>query len=199
MKIIGLTGGIGSGKSTVASIMHGFGAYIIDADEVARDVVSKGSRVLDKIVMHFGKEILNDDGGLNRRKLAEVVFNDRQKVVLLNQLTHKEVYKRIREQLKELKDKQYKDLIVLDVPIPSMEFKDMCDEIWVVDAPQDVRVERIIERSGFSREDILKRMSSQISSDDYLRIADRVINNADSLEALRDRVHELIICTQKNY
>lgn len=193
MNIIGITGGIGSGKSTVARILRVLGAKVIDADKIAREVTAKGQPALDEIVEYFGKDILNEDGELDRKKLGKIVFEDKEKLKVLNSITHKYVIERIINELERLKEENA-NIIVLDVPLPVEHgFLDVVDEVWLVTANKDTRIKRIMERSGLTYEEVIKRMEAQKSDEEYLKIADEVIYNDGSMEELESTVAKLYI------
>lgn len=184
MKIIGITGGIGSGKSTVANILQNFGAKVIDADRISREVTEKGQPALKEIVDYFGEEVLNKDGDLDRKKLGEIVFKDNEKLKILNDITHKYIIERIRQHLDKFKAENVR-VVVLDVPLPVKHgFLDIVDEVWVVVAKKETRVKRIIERNGFSYKEAISRINAQQSDEDYLKIADEVIQNDGTTEDL---------------
>ncbi len=184
MKIIGITGGIGSGKSTVANILQNFGAKVIDADRISREVTEKGQPALKEIVDYFGEEVLNKDGDLDRKKLGEIVFKDDEKLKILNDITHKYIIERIRQYLDKCKAENVR-VVVLDVPLPVKHgFLDIVDEVWVVVAKKETRVKRIIERNGFSYKEAISRINAQQSDEDYLKIADEVIQNDGTTEDL---------------
>ncbi len=192
MKVIGVTGGIGTGKSTVAEKLKRHGAYVIDADKIAKRVIGKGQKTLDLLVDYFGTGILNDIGEIDRKRLADIVFQDAKKLSVLNEIVHQEVHRQIREEIEELRNSQYNGIIVLDVPIPTNDFKQLSDEIWVVDSDLDKRLERVKKRSGFSREEVIRRINAQITREEYLSIADKVIINNESEKKLEDVVLSLI-------
>jgi len=193
LNIIGITGGIGSGKSTVARILRVLGAKVIDADKIAREVTAKGQPALDEIVEYFGKDILNEDGELDRKKLGKIVFEDKEKLKVLNSITHKYVIERIINELERLKEENA-NIIVLDVPLPVEHgFLDVVDEVWLVTANKDTRIKRIMERSGLTYEEVIKRMEAQKSDEEYLKIADEVIYNDGSMEELESTVAKLYI------
>ncbi|HHV97237.1 MAG TPA: dephospho-CoA kinase [Clostridiaceae bacterium] len=194
MKIIGVTGGIGSGKSTVARILRDLGAKIIDADKIAREVTAKGEPALAELVDYFGQEILDKDGELNRKYLANIVFNDKKKLEKLNEITHKYIIKKIINKVNKLKEEGKHDLIVLDVPIPVEHgFLDIAEEVWVVKSDKETRIRRIMERSKISYEEALKRIEAQISDDEYFKIATLIIENNGTLEELENTVAKLYI------
>ena len=194
MYVIGVTGGIGAGKSMVSRILVDLGAKVVDADKIARDIVKPGEPALMELVNEFGKEILTGQGELDRQKLSQMVFGDNEKLEKLNKITHKYIVERIINLVeKEKRDKRF-DIIVLDVPIPVKKgFLDIADEIWVVTADKETRIERIIKRSGFTREEAEKRIASLPGDEEYLEIADEVIENNSSLEELEKKVAKLYV------
>lgn len=199
MTVIGVTGGIGSGKSTVSRILCDLGAKIVDADRIAREVVRKGENALLEIVDYFGAGILNADSDLDRKRLAAEVFDNPEKLKVLNDITHKYVAERIIELVELLKNKYGAELIVVDVPIPVEHgFVDVVDAIWVVTADMELRASRVMERSGLSYEDVVKRMRMQMSDDEYARIADELIINNSTFEELEEEVARLYIKLQNN-
>ncbi len=186
--ILGVTGGIGSGKSTVSSILKELGAVVIDADVISREVVEPGKRALEELTLEFGKDILDDWGQLKRKELAAQVFNDENKLRILNSIVHKYVAQKIKENVEEQLLKQTK-VIVIDAPIPIKNgFLDLCDEVWTVFALREIRVERIMKRNGMTYEEAVSRIESQIPDKEYLSIANKVINNNDDVTILRQDV-----------
>lgn len=186
--ILGVTGGIGSGKSTVSSILKELGAVVIDADVISREVVEPGKMALDELTQEFGKDILDDCGQLNRKELAARVFNDANKLRILNSIVHKYVVQKIQQNVEEQLLKQTK-IIVIDAPIPIKNgFLDLCDEVWTVFAQMEIRVERIMKRNGMTYQEAVLRIKSQISDEEYLSIANKVINNDDDVTTLRQEV-----------
>lgn len=192
MRIIGVTGGIGSGKSTVSEILARLGAKIIDADIIAREIVRKGEPALDEIVNFFGTGILKEDGELDRKKLGDIVFKNNQKLSVLNKITHMYITEHINKAIDEFqKNKQY-DTLVVDAAIPFEHgFMDVVDEIWVVSAKKEVRAARIMRRNGFSYEEALDRINSQKSESEYLGIADKILENNGDASHLEAIVREL--------
>lgn len=194
MKIIGVTGGIGSGKSTVTRILADLGAKVIDADRIAREVVRKGQPALDELVGVFGPSILDENGELDRKKLAGIVFNDRIRLEELNRITHKHVTDKIVKAVDKFEREGNAETLVLDVPIPVKEgFRDLANEIWTVTADKETRIKRVMERSGASREEVLERINSQAREENYTGIADVVIENNGSIEDLEKSVVKLYV------
>jgi dephospho-CoA kinase len=199
LKIIGVTGGIGSGKSTVSRILRDLGAKIVSADKIARDIVHKGEKALLEIVEHFGDEILTSNGELDRKKLGTIVFGNNEKLEVLNSITHKYIAEKIVNIVEQFKMDNKSGIMVIDAPIPVEHgFIDIVDQVWVVTADIDVRVKRIIERDGITREEALSRINSQKKESEYLDIADEVLVNNGEIEELEKEVARLFIKAQKS-
>jgi dephospho-CoA kinase len=185
-----LTGGIASGKSTVARGLVTRGAILVDADQIARDVVEPGTPAWSKIVEHFGQQILLGDRRIDRPTLAQIVFNDRSKLAVLNEITHPEVMRRIADRLEELKETDH--VVIVDVPLlTEVGARDMFDMIVVVNAKQDAQIERMRAMRGMDDEDARARIASQAGADDRAAIADWVIENDGSLEQLEHEIDRL--------
>jgi dephospho-CoA kinase len=188
MIVIGLTGGIGSGKSTVSDILKEQGIPVVDGDLIAREVVEPHRPAYDEIVRVFGAEILQQDGTLNRKRIGEIVFSDPEKLSILNRITHKEIYRVILERLESLKEAGT-PLVFLDVALLfETGFNQLTDWVWVVDAPDSVRVERIQKRDGLKEEEILKRIQSQMSRELRNKKGDLVLDNSKSREELKAQI-----------
>lgn len=199
MRIIGVTGGIGSGKSTVSRILEDLGAVVIDADKIAREVMAPGEDAYNEIVKFFGNEYIGQNGQIDRKKLAAMVFGNPEKLELLNNITHKHIIKRILEIIEAKAREGYNGVIVIDAPIPVEHgFLDTVDEVWVVDADRDVRIKRIMERSNMSYEEAVSRINSQIPRSDYLSIANEIIENNGSVEELEQKVVKLYFSKNEN-
>jgi dephospho-CoA kinase len=184
---IGLTGGIGAGKSTVARLFAERGAIVVDADALAREVVAPGTPGLREVVESFGDGVLRPDGSLDREALGRIVFNDPDKRKTLESITHP----RIGERTKELFDSAGEDdVVVHDVPLlVELGMAPLYDAVVVVEAPDDVRLERL-EGRGLPREQARERIRSQADPDQRRAVATVVIDNAGDEEALRRRVDE---------
>ena len=194
LKIIGVTGGIGSGKSTVSRALRDLGAAVVDADVIARSVTSSSGKAYDELVDYFGKGIVGDSGEIDRSKLAQIVFTDKVKLDKLNDITHKYVAQKLYDTVETLKNTGKWDVVVIDAPIPVEKgFLDLVDEIWVVTAERETRIKRVMERSGFTYEEICSRIDSQLRDDEYLKIADEVLNNNECIEELEQAVVKLFL------
>lgn len=188
-EVLGLTGGSGSGKSTAAVILREQGAYIIDTDKIAREIVCPGEPAYKKIVSKFGADVLNEDGTLNRKHLAEIVFTDKEKLQMLNEITHSEIFKIVRKRTAEHKG----ELVVIDAPLlfDCPEILELCDKTIVVAAEKDVRIKRIVARDKISRELAEKRLASQKPQEHLVKMADIVWENNGNIEDLRRVVVEI--------
>ncbi|MBZ4645795.1 MAG: coaE [Clostridia bacterium] len=193
MKIIGLTGGTGSGKSTVAGIARQLGAKVIDADIVAREVVKKGQTALEEIVRYFGTEVLLESGELDRKKLGRIVFADKEKLRLLNQITHKYIIHNIKEEIKIEMRKNTYNIIIIDAAILiESGLYEICDAVWVVVANKEERIRRIMERDQLSLTEAQNRINSQMAESEMKKYASAVINNDNDIESVRFQVTQLI-------
>lgn len=185
MRRIGLTGGIGSGKSTVAGMLEDLGAHVIDADALAREVVAPGTAGLAELVAQFGTGILAADGSLDRAALGAVVFADPAARERLNAITHPRIGARTAELVAALPDDA---VLVHDVPLlAELGMQDAYDLVVVVDAPDDIRVARLMQR-GLDERDARARIAAQASRDQRLAIADVVLDNSGSLADLKAQV-----------
>lgn len=193
MLVIGVTGGTGTGKSTLSSILASHGAEIIDADKIAKEIMKKGKEAYTDVVNAFGKDILDLNGEIDRKKLASIVFNDNAKLELLNSLTHKYVIRDMLNRLNRIRNAGETDICVLDVPIPVEHgFLDTADEIWVVTASMETRVKRIMSRDNMTREEAEQRIAAQMSQEDYIKLADIVLENDGSMYDLEKKVDEYL-------
>lgn len=185
MRRIGLTGGIGSGKSTVCAILAELGADVIDADALAREVVAPGSDGLAAVVEAFGPDVLAPDGSLDRAALAGRVFSDEDARRTLNGITHPRIAERTRHLIAQL---PHDAVLVHDVPLlVELGMQGAYDLVVVVDAPDEVRVARLVER-GLGEQDARARIAAQASREQRLAAADVVIDNSGTLEHLRAQV-----------
>ena len=186
---VGLTGSIGTGKSTVASIFKELGAYVIDADEVVHKLL-KRKDIKEKIRKEFG-DVFTPEGEIDRKKLASIVFNNPEKKKKLEQILHPEVFKEIEKFFKQVEEKDPNAVAIADVPlmIETGSYKNYYPVI-VVYAPREVQLERLIKR-GMDKEDALRRIKSQMPIEEKVKYADIVIDNTGSLQDLRKKVEEV--------
>ncbi len=193
MKIIGLTGGIGSGKSTVAKIFSELGANVIDADEVAREIVEPGEITWKRIVSEFGKEMLNDDQTLNRGLLAKVVFEDQDKRAKLNSIMHPKIQEEILSRIDKYRSDNEARTVIVEAAL-LVERKGLLklfDKLIVVLVDEKSRISRIKKRDDLSSEEILSRIRSQISDDQKAKLADFVVDNTGSIERTELQVKKI--------
>lgn len=187
--IIGLTGGIASGKSTVSAMFMKLDIPVIDADKIAREIVEPGEQAYLEIVQVFGEGILNDDHTLNRKKLGSIVFSDEEKRNQLNQMLHPMIRSEMDEQ-KETYINAGKKCIVLDIPLLfENELKDIVDQTIVAYVDEEVQLERLMARNHFIKEEAERRIKSQLSLSDKVKLADAVIdNNGSKIETNRQLI-----------
>jgi len=191
MLAVGLTGGIGSGKSAVADLLVERGAVLVDADQVARDVVAPGGPAYQPLVDHFGTGILASDGTIDRKALAAVAFADEETRLQLNAITHPAIGLAMIEARDALADTD--EIVVLAIPLLTAAHRDTVGlhEVVVVDCPTDVALERLIAQRGFDRADAEARIRSQISRQERLHEADYVLDNSGDRAALEVEVDKL--------
>jgi dephospho-CoA kinase len=189
MILVGLTGGIGSGKSTVSTMLAARGAEIIDADAITRQVQQPGSTVVAAIAERFGNEVLGDDGGLVRAKLAEIVFSDPTALRDLNAIVHPSVGAEMNRRVRELASGD--KIVVLDIPLLTENPRAGLQGKIVVDVPVDVQVERLVHYRGFSESDARARIAQQASREDRLKDADFVVDNSGAVEDLDPQIDKL--------
>ena len=177
MIVIGVTGGIGSGKTAVTDLMAARGATVIDADLIAREIVEPGEPAFHEIVETFGSGILNSEGSIDRAALASVVFSDEEKRSALNTITHPRINARMKEDI--ARSRSQEGICLVAIPLLGPEHRDRLtlDAVLVVDCPTECAVERLIAFRGFQREDALARVASQLSREERLAFADYVISN----------------------
>ena len=185
-RILGLTGGIACGKSTISAYLKEFGLPVIDADECSRAVVEKGSIGLEKLTGIFGNKILENDGTLNRKALGQIVFSDSEQLSLLNSVMEP----LIREEIsRRLNQENNADLVVLDAPLLIEQHYDkICDFIMTIDVPKKIQLERLIERDKLSEDEAKSRIESQLSSRERYGFADVVIDSSGTVEQTRKQV-----------
>ncbi|MGD9055072.1 MAG: dephospho-CoA kinase [Desulfobacterales bacterium] len=186
MQLIGLTGGIATGKSTVSAMLKKAGAIIIDADRIARDVIKKGLPAYREIVAQFGTEVLLPDGEINRNMLSDIIFNDHQKKQLLNSIVHPYVNEEVNRQIIQIQKTHPNAVIVLDIPLLiEAGMHDDLSEIIVVYTPQDIQIQRLMQRDRISEADALARVQSQMSIEEKKQQATLVIDNSGTIENTR--------------
>lgn len=196
MKVIGVIGGIGTGKSTISNILKAEGGYIISSDEVSHRILEPDGAAYDEVLSEFGT--------IERAELAAIVFADRAALERLNRITHKHIAKAIKDEMEAVLATDESEFIVLEVPLPVKEgFLDMADVVWAVTADEPTRIKRLCEQRGFAEADARARIANQPPESVYAALADAVIDNSaefspDSVGAgdescsLRQQVLELL-------
>lgn len=178
MFLVGLTGGIGSGKSTVAAALAARGAAVVDADAISREIMEPGGLAFGPVVERFGPGILNGDGSVNRPAVASLVFGDPEALAALNAITHPLIGQVMAERMAEGAERSR--IVVLDIPLLNIATKDRFtfSAVVVVDAPEEVAVGRLVSQRGFSEEDARARIAAQMSREERRKLADLVIDNS---------------------
>jgi dephospho-CoA kinase len=198
---IGLTGGIASGKSTVAKMLQEKGAYLIDFDKLAHFVEEPGQTAWKSIVDFFGPDILNEDRTINRIKLGLIVFPDREKLSKLNSIVHPSIFDEWRRRIDEIKRKDPSAIVISDIPLLiEVGMQHQVDVVVLVHISPDDQIQRLMDRNGCSREDAERRLSSQMPIDEKISHADLVIDNKGSVEktsAIVDVVWEELLARER--
>jgi dephospho-CoA kinase len=196
MLIVGLTGGVASGKTAVSQVLKEEGAYVIDADQIARELVQPHKPAWNELIRAFGKEILREDGSIRRKKLADKVFADPKQRKLLNQILHPRIKEEMDRRTEEIGQKDPEAIVVIDAPLlVELGEHHEVDKLIVVTSTQTQQIERLKDRDGTSPEEALRILSSQMSIEEKAKLADFVIRNERSLEETKEKArgvfHEL--------
>ena len=195
MRVIGLTGGIASGKSSVAALVSAFGVPVIDADQLARDVVMTGSAALARIVESFGKSVLDSSGSLDRAALAEVVFADSEARKKLEAILHPAIKLLAEERLAELRSRGEQVAFYMAPLLIEAGAADRVDEIWVVYVDRETQIERLMARDRITRDAAEKRIASQMPMDEKKKFGRVIIDNTGSEADLAEQVES--ICSRE--
>ena len=189
MILVGLTGGIGSGKSTISSLLEGKGAIIIDADAIVREVQLPGSAVLTELVAKFGAGVLAADGSLDRQAVANIVFTDPDALKALNAIVHPAVGKEMNRRMIEQRTTDH--VVILDIPLLTENPREGLQGKIVVDVPVEVQVVRLVQYRGFDEADARARISRQATREQRLATADFVVDNSGDLADLQPQIDKL--------
>ncbi|MBT2686452.1 dephospho-CoA kinase [Bacillus sp. ISL-37] len=190
--VIGLTGGIASGKSTISAMFTDLGITVIDADIEARLAVEPGEKAYNDIVSHFGTEILADDRTINRSMLGEIIFNNEEKRLLLNSIVHPAVRERMAQKRAKAEEANEK-AVVLDIPLLfESKLTGLVEKIIVVYVDEKTQLKRLMKRNGFSEEEAYSRIKSQMPLKDKVSLADAVIDNSGSIEQSRQQLKVIL-------
>ena len=190
-KVIGLTGGIASGKSTVSELLTAFGFKVVDADTAARDAVAKGTPGIEKVREVFGDEAIDENGEMDRKCMGDLVFNYPGERIKLNEIVHPIV----REIMEEKKQQFLKEghNVIMDIPLLyENELQDTVDEVWLVYTSESIQIDRLMERNDLTQEEAKARVYSQISIDKKSRMADHVIDNLGDKLELKQNLERLL-------
>lgn len=191
-KIIGITGGIASGKSTVSSYLRELGQIVIDADEVVHDLQKKGGALYQVLVGWLGTEILQADGELNRKKLAALLFGSNERLAksadLQNPIIRKELEKRRDRALQD------NELVFLDIPLLYEQgYEDWCNQVWLIYVDRETQIQRLMARNQLTKEEAQLRISRQMPLEEKRALADLVLENTGDLETLKSQIKQLVI------
>jgi dephospho-CoA kinase len=185
--VIGLTGGSGTGKSTVAAALRRCGATVIDCDKLAHENMRRGGVAYAEIVVEFGDGILLPTGEIDRKALGAIVFNDADSLARLNGITHKHIVDRVKERIAECEG-----IIVIDAPLlRQVRLDSLCDKVWITDAPYETRLARITERDGITRQDAEARLKNQAELD-YTGGDRRITTDFPTIAALNNSIKDYI-------
>jgi dephospho-CoA kinase len=189
MILVGLTGGIGAGKSTVSAMLAERGAVIVDADQIARDLQQPGGPVVASMVERFGDRIVNPDGSLDRAEVASIVFSDPKALEDLNGIVHPAMHSEIQQQIDVHRGSDR--IVVLDFPLLAENPRRGLAATIVVDVPPEVAIERVVAHRGMDEADARARVNSQASREDRLAMATHVIDNTADIDALSSQVDRI--------
>ncbi|EHR34844.1 dephospho-CoA kinase [Helcococcus kunzii] len=190
-RVVGITGSIATGKSTVTDILKDLGYNVIDADKIAHQLMKVGNENYDAIVSYFGDKILNPDKSINRKKLGNIVFNDKKQLNKLNNLTHDNIFNKIKENIEFYKN----EIIFVDIPLLielkikgalSIEF----DEIWLVYVDRQIQIERLAKRNNISYDEAEKLVNTQINIDDKVQYCDFILDNSKDIDYVKKQIIE---------
>ncbi len=183
MRVIGLTGGIASGKSTVINALRSLGAVVIHADDIAHDLMATDTPAWKDVVKTFGNGVLNPDQTIDRKKLGKIVFDNPEMLKKLNQIAHPRIFEKFKNELARIKSSQPESVVVMEIPLLYETHMDrLCDEVWVIWVDRETQIKRLMSRDSLNREDAIKRIESQMSLDEKAKRADLVLDNTRSIE-----------------
>lgn len=190
MIVIGLTGGIGTGKTTVCQMLACLGATVIDADRLGHEALKKGTAVYEELVNAFGRGILKTDDEIDRARLGEIVFNSPESLKRINEITHPRLYQRVKELIEEHRKRGAKVVVVEAAALIEANWMPLMDEIWITTAPRQTVLLRVEKRSNFNGEQTLARIRSQMTREEREKHATVVIDTDCSLEEVREQLEK---------
>ena len=195
-KVIVLTGGIASGKSTVSELLTAFGFKVVDADTAAREAVAKGTPGIAKVKEVFGEEAIDENGEMDRKYMGELVFNNPGERIKLNEIVHPKVREIMEEKKQQFLNEGHN--VIMDIPLLfENELQDIVDEVWLVYTSESIQIDRLMERNDLTQEEAKARVYSQISIDKKSRMADHVIDNLGDKLELKQNLEKLL--SEKGY
>ena len=198
MKIVGLTGGISSGKSTVSSYLKQLKIPVIDADEVARKVVEPNSQGAREIRKAFGSDVFEEDGSLNRQKLGALIFSNTENRKKLDELLQPLIKIMILDEIEEYRQKG-ETMIVLDLPLLfEKQYEELCEEIIVVYIPKELQLERLMRRNQYTKQEALSRIDSQLSIEEKRKRATVLLDNQGTIQQLYHQVEQWLVETKND-
>ena len=195
MLVLGLTGNIGCGKSSVSTIFMENNIKVVDADIVARQIFDD-KNLLNEVFSTFGESIKNQDGSLNRRALGNIVFNDDEKLILLNNLTHPKIKQKILSKVEEYKNQGEKIVVIDAALLIEDDYIPYIQKLILITCRKEIQINRIIARDNSTKEEAISRINSQMSQEEKVKFADYIIDNSNSFEELQKKVLELISVLQ---
>ncbi|CEQ31142.1 dephospho-CoA kinase [[Clostridium] sordellii] len=198
MLVIGLTGNIGCGKSSLSKILKDNSLDIIDADIISREIMSN-NKLLEEVFQVFGEDVKDKDGTLNRKKLASIVFSDDKKLIALNDITHPAIKNEIKRRIKDIEHKGRNIVIVDAALLIEGKFLDLIDKLIVITCDEKEQLNRVMDRDNSNMDEALNRISSQMSQDEKVKFGDYIIDNSGSLEELNYKANKLITYIKENW
>lgn len=195
MLVLGLTGNIGCGKSSVSTIFMENNIKVVDADIVARQIFDD-KNLLNEVFSTFGESIKNQDGSLNRRALGNIVFNDDEKLILLNNLTHPKIKQKILSKVEEYKNQGEKIVVIDAALLIEDDYIPYIQKLILITCRKEIQINRIIARDNCTKEEAISRINSQMSQEEKVKFVDYIIDNSNSFEELQKKVLEIISVLQ---
>lgn len=194
MKVIGIVGAIGSGKTTIVELIDELtNAYVISADHIGHNILRKGNPGYKPVLEAFGPRILGKDGQINRKILGQIVFSDPSKLDQLNKISHPLIYKEVKQKISWAKQKATYDHIVIDAALLiEIRLIELVDQVWGVHIPEAMQIKRIMNRNGISKEEARKRMATQLPWDEMKKVVDVVIDNSGTVGCMKEQISELL-------
>ncbi|MBM3926249.1 MAG: dephospho-CoA kinase [SAR202 cluster bacterium] len=197
MKVIGLTGGIGTGKSAVAQILQELGAVLISADRLGHEAYKPNTETWRKVVDAFGPQVAAPSGEIDRRRLGAIVFADPKALKKLNAIVHPQIRRLAEQKLEELRKQKIDTIVVEAALLFEAGWDSLVDEVWVTYAPEDIVLKRLQVRDGLTKQEVQNRIKSQIPFDERAKRSSVIINNSGTPEQLREQVLKLWVSRQK--